>query len=101
MSRRLLRLGFLRLEMDPERPCGRRERCLQEVRSRVAGFSGFRSWNAVPVLEAQYCLRALSVRRERWNQPKLPHHSDIIAIGEVLDDLAVPHSKHVDMLHFK
>jgi hypothetical protein len=40
-------------------------------------------------------------RRKRRKQAKLPHHSNIVPIREVLSDLAVEHSIHVDVLNFE
>ena len=40
-------------------------------------------------------------RRGRRKQSKLPHHSNIVSIREVLSDLAIAHPIHVDVLYFE
>ncbi|MGB7847065.1 MAG: hypothetical protein WBL63_15725 [Candidatus Acidiferrum sp.] len=43
----------------------------------------------------------ISQRRERRQKAKLPHHSAIIPIREVLGYLAIDHPVHVDVLHLE
>jgi len=43
----------------------------------------------------------LAQRWRRRKQTKLPHHSNIVAIREMLSDLAIKHPIHVDMLNLE